>query len=161
MRKFLFAAAVIAAEIDHQGRRYRAPALGVQPPELVILFQGRCVLHISWDRSPDRRIPLWARIRRSAPCGLWRGGGPGPCGRWRWTFSCGSRAPWSADASWAGKYAACRDTSFLFFERSTLIVAYSICLSEPYIHGGWSLNGSLLFILSPFAARFYPLFSIF
>ena len=43
--------------------------------------------------------------------GPWRDGEPALYGRFWWPFSYGSRAPWSADASWADRYGTLHDTS--------------------------------------------------
>ena len=56
---------------------------------------------------------LSAVLSGSGGHGPWRGGGPEPYGRCWWPFSCGSRAPWSAGASWADRYGTLHDTSIL------------------------------------------------
>ena len=58
-------------------------------------------------RRKARNIPFvfWYTWINGSVCFCpWRDGGRAPCGHFWWTFSSGSRAPWSADAFSADRY---------------------------------------------------------
>ena len=67
-----------------------------------------------WEKLPrpyEMPYSICGPISGSDGRGPSRGGGPGPCGRWRYAYAYGTRAPWSAGASWADRYEPCWDTS--------------------------------------------------